>query len=159
MSYIQKTLGDGERIVSIARFHWLYTVRAWLALIVPVIILFGITVYANESNRTALLVGGLALLLFGSFVFLSMMIRKWTTEIGITSHRFVKKTGLISLHTDEMALPNIEGVRVNQNLWGRILGYGRLRIEGTGDDDVDLPVIDDPLGFRRAIETAKGMKS
>ena len=159
MSYIQKTLGDGERIVSIARFHWLYTVRAWLALIVPVLILLGIAVYADESSRTPLLVGGLALLLFGSFVFLSMMIRKWTTEIGITSHRFVKKTGLISLHTDEMALPNIEGVRVNQNLWGRILGYGRLRIEGTGDDDVDLPVIDDPLGFRRAIETAKGMKS
>ena len=158
MSYIEKTLGDGERIVSIARFHWLYTVRAWLALILPGLILIGIVIYADENSRAALLVGGLVLLLLGIFVFFSMMVRKWTTEIGITSHRFVKKTGLISLHTDEMALPNIEGVRVNQNLWGRILGYGRIRIEGTGNDDVDLPVIDDPLAFRRAIETAKGMK-
>jgi hypothetical protein len=30
-----------------------------------------------------------------------------------------------------------------------------LRIEGTGDDYVDIPNIDDPVRFRRAIETAK----
>ena len=159
MSYIEKSLGDGERIVGIARFHWLYTLRAWLALIAPLLLLVGIAVYADETSRTMLLIGGLVLLLLGFIVFFSMMIRKWTTEIGITSHRFVKKTGFMSLHTDEMALPNIEGVRVSQNLWGRIFGYGRLRIEGTGDDDVDLPIINDPIGFRRAIETAKGMKS
>jgi uncharacterized membrane protein YdbT with pleckstrin-like domain len=88
-----------------------------------------------------------------------MMIRKWTTEIGITSHRFVTKTGLLSLHTDEIALPNIEGVKVRQSLGGRIWGYGRLRIEGTGIDAVELPTIADPIGFRRAIETAKGMKA
>jgi uncharacterized membrane protein YdbT with pleckstrin-like domain len=158
MSYIQKSLGDGERIVGVARFHWLYTLRACLALIVPVILLLGIVIYADEGNRTLLGIGGLALLILGIGVFFSMMIRKWTTEIGITSHRFVKKTGFMSLHTDEMALPNIEGVRVSQSFLGKIFGYGRLRIEGTGDDDVDLPVIEDPIGFRRAIETAKGMK-
>jgi hypothetical protein len=40
-----------------------------------------------------------------------MLIRKWTTEIGITTHRFIKKTGLFTLKTKEIALPNIEGVR------------------------------------------------
>ena len=52
-------------------------------------------------------------------------------------------------------MPNIEGVRVTQTLWGRLFGYGRIRIEGTGDDHIDIPNIDDPVGFRRAIETAK----
>jgi len=85
------------------------------------------------------------------------MIHKWSTEIGITSHRLVKKTGFISLKTAEVALPNIEGVRVSQGILGRIFGYGTLRIEGTGDDSVDIPNIDDPVGFRRAIETAKGL--
>ena len=158
MSYIEKSLGDGERVVSIARFHWLYDAKAWLAVILPIAILIAVMIHADEQNRQTYLIGGLVLFGVGFAVFLNMMIRKWTTEIGVTSHRFVKKTGFISLHTDEIALPNIEGVKVTQGLWGRIWGYGHLRVEGTGVDAVELPTIDDPVGFRRAIETAKGIK-
>jgi len=89
-------------------------------------------------------------------VFFSRMIAKWTLEIGITSHRIVRKTGFFSLHTDEIALQNIEGVRIGQSLWGRMLGFGDLRIEGTGIDAVVISAIADPLAFRAAIETAKG---
>ncbi|HUJ02425.1 MAG TPA: PH domain-containing protein [Rhizomicrobium sp.] len=131
MSYIQRSLGQGEKIVATAHFHWWYSFKAWLALIFLGIVVVGI------------------------WIFFSMMIRKWTTEIAVTSHRFVEKRGLFSLKTNEIALPNIEGVRVEQNLWGRILGYGHLRIEGTGVDAVEIPDIRDPIGFRRAIETAK----
>ena len=159
MSYIQRSLGDGERIVAIARFHWWYSVGAWLSLIAPLLLLGGIILYADDTNREWLVLAALLLFAFGAVVFFRMMIRKWTTELGITSHRFVKKTGLISLRTDEIALPNIEGVKVTQGFWGRIWGYGRLRIEGTGMDAVTLPTIADPIGFRRAIETAKGIKS
>jgi len=109
--------------------------------------------------RQGLAIFAVALLVTGIVIFFTMMIHKWTTEIGITSHRLVKKTGLISLKTFEVALPNIEGVRVNQGIWGRIFGYGSLRIEGTGDDSVDIPNIEDPVGFRRAIETAKGLNA
>jgi hypothetical protein len=158
VTYIQRSLGEGERVVGIAQFHWLYTVGAWLALILPGAILLSILVYADETNRKALTIGGLVLFAIGGLVFLRMMIRKWTTEIGVTSHRFVKKTGFISLHTNEIALPNIEGVKVRQSIGGRIWGYGNLRIEGTGVDAVELPTIADPVAFRRAIETAKGMK-
>ena len=158
MSYLEQSLGDGERIVASAQFHWWYTVRAWLALIGSALVAVVVLRYANAESQEGARIGALVLFLFGAAVFLKMMIRKWTTEIGVTSHRFVTKTGLLSLHTDEIALPNIEGVKVRQSLGGRIWGYGRLRIEGTGIDAVELPTIADPIGFRRAIETAKGMK-
>jgi uncharacterized membrane protein YdbT with pleckstrin-like domain len=141
----------------LARFHWLYNLRAWLALIVPLLLLAAALVYADEMVREGLAIFAVALVVVGIVAFFTMMIHKWTTEIGITSHRLVKKTGFISLKTAEVALPNIEGVRVNQSLWGRLFGYGRIRVEGTGDDHIDIPDIDDPVGFRRAIETAKGM--
>lgn len=131
MSYIEKSLGQGEVIVAKAHFHWWYAFKAWLALIVLGIVLVGI------------------------WMFFSMMIRKWTTEIAVTSHRFVIKTGLFRLDTNEIALHNIEGVRVHQNLWGRMLGYGKLRIEGTGVDAIEIPDIANPIDFRRAIETGK----
>jgi len=131
MSYIEQSLGEGERLVAVARFHWWYSIKAWTALIVLGIILIGIV------------------------IFVRMMLRKWTTEISITTHRFVEKTGWLTLSTAEIALPNIEGVKVTQNMWGKLLGYGQIRIEGTGIDAIELPDIADPIGFRRAIESAK----
>ncbi len=157
MSYIERSLGQGEQIVIRARFHWLYNLRAWLAIILPLIALAAIVVCADEMVREGLAIFAVALLVAGVIVFFSMMIHKWTTEIGITSHRLVKKTGFIALKTAEVALHNIEGGRVTQSLWGRLFGYGRIRVEGTGDDHIDIPNIDDPVGFRRSIETAKGM--
>jgi uncharacterized membrane protein YdbT with pleckstrin-like domain len=150
-------LGNGERVVALGRFHWWYSLKAWLALIAPLILLIAANNQSDPVQARWLTIGSLILLVLGAVIFLRLMIRKWTTEIGITSHRFVKKTGFISLHTDEMALPNIEGVRLSQSIFGRILGFGHLRIEGTGDDAFDLPEIADPVGFRRAIETAKGV--
>ena len=131
MGYIEQSLGTGEKLVAKAEFHWWYTVKAVLALVF------------------------LGIFIVGIVIFFRMMIRKWTTEIGVTSHRFVEKTGLFSLSTNEIALTNIEGVRVLQTFWGRVLGYGRLRIEGTGVDAVNLPDIANPVAFRAAIESAK----
>ena len=131
MSYIKQSLGDGETIIAEAHFPWTYSALAWAALIV------------------------LGIFLIGIVIFISMMVRKWTTEIGVTSHRFVEKKGLITLHTNEIALPNIEGVKVNQGVLGRIFGFGTVRIEGTGVDAVTTPNIADPVGFVRAIQTAK----
>src|SRR5690606_35508370 len=84
-----------------------------------------------------------------------MMIRVWTTEIAVTNQRFIYKRGLFSLSTEEIALPNIEGVKVRQGFWGRMLGYGHLRVEGTGVDAIETPPIAHPIDFRRAIENAK----
>jgi len=130
-TYIEQSLGQGETLVAKAHFHWSYTLKAWLALIFLFWCIIGIV------------------------IFVQMMIKKRTTEIGVTTSRFVEKTGLVTLHTNEIALHNIEGVRVEQSFWGRILGYGHLRIEGTGVDAVIVPDIADPVAFRAAIETAK----
>lgn len=127
MSYIRRSLGANETLIAEAHFHWSYTLGAIL----------------------------LAFTVIGLIFAIPMLIRQATTEIAVTSHRLVKKTGLISLHTEELSLNNIEGVRVDQGFWGRILGFGHLRIEGTGVDAVQLPTIADPVAFRAAIETAK----
>jgi uncharacterized membrane protein YdbT with pleckstrin-like domain len=154
MSYIQQSLGDGETVVTYARFHALYAVAAWLALLIPLFLFLGALIAANQYSDLYVLGTGL-LFLLGLVTFARMMIRQWSIEIGITSHRFVEKYGLLSMHTNEIALPNIEGVRVNQSMLGRLLGYGTVRIEGTGVDSVTTPAIADPVGFVRAIQTAK----
>jgi len=157
-SYVERSCGDGERIVAKAHFHWLYTFRSLLALIIPFAVLIAILLFWREYAGGSLVIAGLILMLAGIIIFVRRVVRRSTTEIAVTSHRFVEKSGLIALRTNEIALTNIEGVRVYQGFWGRIWGYGSLTIEGTGIDRVNLPVIADPVGFRRAIETAKGIK-
>src|SRR5262249_26250670 len=124
MSYIQRSLGDGERVIAVAHFHWLFQLGAVLALVF------------------------LGWVLIGIYIFIHMTIRYHTTEIGITTHRFILKKGLFTLQTQEMALQNIEGVKLYQSVLGRIFDYGQLRIEGTGVDAIEFPkMIADPVGF------------
>ena len=163
MSYIQDSLGAGETVIARARFHWLYIAAAWAALLIPLVALlvFGAAAqsepepWALSDPKTMAALVVAALLVLGLFTFLRLMIQVWSTEIGVTSHRFVERYGLLSMRTNEIALPNIEGVRVNQSVSGRIFGYGTVRIEGTGVDSVTTPTIADPVGFVRAIQTAK----
>jgi uncharacterized membrane protein YdbT with pleckstrin-like domain len=131
--YIEESLGSGEAVCAIAQFHWWYTFKAWVWMFVGLIVI-------------------------GFWIWLYLIIKKKTTEVGVTSHRFVMKTGLIVRHSYEIALQNIEGVQVIQGVWGRLLNYGHLRIEGTGVDAIEIPDIADPVGFRAAIETAKDMQ-
>jgi len=135
MSYIDKSLGEGERVIAKAHFHWIYQLVAVLALVVLGIVLVGI------------------------WIWLLMTIRYYTTEIGVTTHRFIMKTGWIRIDTQEIALNNIEGVQIHQSVLGRIFNFGQVIIEGTGVDAVKLPtMLADPIGLRRAIESAKAQR-
>jgi uncharacterized membrane protein YdbT with pleckstrin-like domain len=165
-SYIEQSLGEGETVIARAHFHWLYAFATWAALFVPG---FALLVFAGRAatlpqpfglNQTVTWAALLTALLFlmGIWTFLRLMIRRLTTEIGVTSHRFVEKSGLLSLRSNEIALPNIEGVRVHQTIAGRLFGYGTVRIEGTGVDAVTTPPIADPVGFVRAIQTARELR-
>lgn len=130
MGYIEDTLSDSEQIVYEGQFHWTYYAAAWLALIF------------------------LGVFIIGIILFVQIMMRIWTTEVGVTNHRVIHKTGWISRSTDELELSSVEGVEVEQGILGRIFGYGRLIISGTGVEDVVTPLIAEPLEFRKAIDDA-----
>src|ERR1700761_7895822 len=105
MSYLQQSLGDGETIIARAKFHWLYVTAAWLWLLIPGALLLAALSWSArqpaDSGQSGIGLTAAAGLLFviGLFFYLKMMIRKWTTEIGVTSHRFAEKRGLIAMRT------------------------------------------------------------
>ena len=164
MSYIDQSLGAGETVITRARFPWFYTASAWFSVLLPLAVEIYLYVEASQQSEAVtdpsniyflgmILVG--LWLLYGLFTCIKMLVVKATTEIGVTSHRFVEKRGIFSVKTSEIALPNIEGVKMNQSFAGRIFNYGTVKIEGTGVDATTTPQIADPVGFVRAIQTAK----
>ncbi len=101
----------------------------------------------------------LGIVLIGIWIFVVMMIRKWTTEIAVTNHRFVLKTGWISRKTEEIGLNRIEEVKLQQSVVGRILGYGRMTILTTNIGEIHVPAIEAPLELCRHITNAQdGMR-
>ncbi len=133
MAYIDKTLAPGERILARGQFHWTYSFKSWLWL----------------------LVAGWALI--GIYVFFSRQIHKWTTELVVTNKRFVFKRGVLAIKTDEFTANRIQAITLSQPWLGRLLGYGHLNIRGEEIGQFGLPVIADPLAFRKAlISSAEG---
>lgn len=97
----------------------------------------------------------LGLFIMGLFFFMHMMIIKATTEIAVTNERLIYKRGLVARHVGELSIDRIEGVSVNQGVWGRIFGYGRVNIRGMGVGEINLPPIEEPISFRNAIQEAR----
>jgi uncharacterized membrane protein YdbT with pleckstrin-like domain len=129
MSYIEESLSEGEKVVSVFRQHWVarLPLALWIVLALPT---FGIT--------------------------LPIAVYEWlrlrTLEYGVTNKRVVFKQGIISRRTEEMKLGSIETVEIDQGVWGRMLGFGDIRATGKGLSDVLFKRIDDPMEVKRRIE-------
>jgi uncharacterized membrane protein YdbT with pleckstrin-like domain len=79
-------------------------------------------------------------------------IQRHSDEFAITNKRVIIKTGLFSRRTVELNLSKIESVNVDQSISGRILGYGNIRIIGTGGTQETFINIKRPLEFRKKFQ-------
>ncbi|MGV6800623.1 MAG: PH domain-containing protein [bacterium] len=160
MSYVSLTLADDESIITRANFNWTYNVASifWFTIgLVPLVLfLFG-QFYLDKPYQDLKIGYWISFLsaFLGSMILLAHMIELWTTEIVVTTYRFVFKTGLISRDTKEVSLNKLEEISLHQSIWGRIFGYGKLILRGTGVGVIELPNIDSPVELRQVIETAK----
>jgi len=124
MSYIQDSLSEGEKIVRVFRQHWV--TRIWLVIWILLIVTIPIAM-SSRSSRDG---------------------RSATSR----SSRFRCRSSIVSRHTEEMKIGSIETVEIDQGVWGRILGFGDVKVTGRGLSDVVLRTIDDPMEVKRQIE-------
>src|SRR5437763_289199 len=94
---------------------------------------------------------GWLLLVVAGIIFLGAWFRRSITELSVTNHRVIYKSGFIRRHTVEMNMDKVETVNVDQSILGRILGYGTIHVLGTGQGIEGLSHIASPLALRNAI--------
>lgn len=158
--YVAKTLASEEEILHRANFNWTYSFFPvmWFSLGGASLALIAYAQYIGGVAFAELEVGwwsaGIAAVC-GSLILLNHLIILITTEIVVTSYRFVYKTGLISRNTQEVSLGKIEEITLKQSIWGRLLDYGNLVLRGTGVGVIELPPLDNPIQLRRIIENAR----
>ena len=152
MRYVRRVLQPGETIVYSTKLHWRVYIQAIL-LVIACIIITGAAVATND-NQGISLAFGIAAVIFALLALsagLRAFIRRATTELAVTDHRVIYKSGLLSRHTIEMNRDKVESVDVDQSLLGRVLGYGTVVVRGTGGSLEPIRNIGDPLSFRTHI--------
>jgi uncharacterized membrane protein YdbT with pleckstrin-like domain len=149
-TYAKQTLQPGERIIRVARLHWvIYTsalLYGGLALSVALVALFMPTGVSRLGFAMAA-----ALTAVAARNAFKAWWHQFTTEMAITNRRVIFKTGFVQRHTDEMFLDRIESVFVDQGVLGRIFNYGTIHCRGVGDGLEHLHHIADPLAVQNAI--------
>jgi uncharacterized membrane protein YdbT with pleckstrin-like domain len=130
VSYIEQSLSAGEKVEGLFKLHWF----AWVPMVIWIIL--GIPTL------------GLTLL-----IALYEFLRLKFLEQGVTNKRVILKRGIISRKTEEMKLTSIETVEIDQGIFGRIFGFGTVKITGRGISDIVFKGMDDPMSVKRQIES------
>jgi uncharacterized membrane protein YdbT with pleckstrin-like domain len=139
-SYVDDNLMPGEQVVLQTRIHGIVFLPP------AVMILLGIGLFMIP-------IAGLLVLLVGMAMLVGAWIRHWTSEFAVTDRRVIIKVGLISRQTIEINMSKVESVEVRQGILARLLNYGTIVVIGTGGTKEPFDMIDDPLAFRRAVQS------
>jgi hypothetical protein len=74
-----------------------------------------------------------------------------TTELAVTNKKVIGKSGWIARKSIDLPLSKLESFTIDESLLGRILGYGKVQISGTGGHRVAIPYIKAPHDFKRVV--------
>jgi len=74
------------------------------------------------------------------------------SDFAVSNKRVISKKGIISRDVSEMNLNSIEGVNLDQNIFGRLLNFGTIKISGRGTSTVVFQGIDDPVKVRKLVQ-------
>ena len=149
MSYVDNVLQPGERVLARATIHGVI----YLPGVVVLIVGMAIELVAQQLRGVAPVLDIIALVpaVFGLVLILRAWLSQLGTEIAVTNHRVIYKSGLVSRRTVEMHVDQIESVEVDQSVLGRVFGYGDIAVHGTGEGLENIRMIGDPLTVRSAI--------
>lgn len=176
MSFIAKYITHhDERLVYIARLHWIYLVKGlfWFLLLggVGVYLNWQVFLHARELPSETLdflpvplaLLSDFALALIplvtGFLIMLVYLFKLMGTEIALTNKRLIFKTGLVFVQSREVELSEISEVRIDNGWFGAMLDYGVLNLDCRFVGDIALPVVKNPYNLLRHINKLRAGES
>ena len=151
MSYAQSVLQPGETIVATGHLHWIIYRWAIVFLVAGVALVWlGYAFWPTHDTLIAITAVTFGVLFVATFLYAWFI--RWITEFAVTNRRVISKRGFVWRETEEMNMDKVETVDVSQTILGRILGYGTMRITGTGGtNNIEVGLMAAPFALRNAI--------
>jgi len=143
MGYIDENLMNGEQVVHRSKLHW-------IVFLMPIALIIIAFMYFAVGKETAP-VGGFIFLIAIIWAVAAFISFK-TSEFGVTNKRVLFKVGFIRRNSLETLLTKVEGIQVNQGIFGRIFNYGTIMVKGTGGTSNPFHKIEAPMDFRKKVQ-------
>ena len=135
MSYIQNNLQAGEEIKYKADIHWYILL---------------LSAFFSSAQTGLFYYVSIFLLLSGLFQLIKRILLKMGAEYVVTNKKVILKSGILNRDALELVLNKCEGIRINQSLMGRMLGFGSIVVT-TGGVTNKFDFITNPIKFRNEI--------
>lgn len=147
MSYVEANLLNGEKVEQVSRLHW----KVYIAPVFLAVCFFALGIVALLSNYK--IIGSILFVFSGLLVYAPYIIVN-NSEFAVTNKRVIIKVGILRTRSLELFLSKIEGITVNQSVFGNMFNFGDIVITGSGGTKEMFSGIQSPLDFRKAVQQA-----
>jgi len=158
-SYLQRLLGENEKILLITRQHWFILARNIFVEILLILAIFIasllLIVLLSVAAVIVIPVGFIVMLLpIGS---LALDVAKWSnSQFILTNRRVIQISGIFNKTTEDSSLEKVNDVRMMQSFFGRLFDYGDIEIMTASELGVNtFRRIAKPIDFKTAMLNAK----
>lgn len=156
MNYVQRMLGEHERVVFSTHQHWIvlassFIVNLLLALLVILVtgIVWGPLAFPLGWATAVLVVIPIARFVYHYLIW-------YNREYIITNRRVIQISGVLNKNVFDSSLEKVNDVKMSQSLLGRIFDYGDVEIMTAAEEGENLfRRIQGPLKFKTAMLNQK----
>jgi len=157
-AYIQRLLGDNEKVILSSRQHWFLVLGAVFVEVVLILaILIGVSIlFINLPDYRLFILLGYLLLIF-PLVSLFKDVLEWQSrQYIVTNRRVLQTSGVFNKSVIDSSLDKVNDVKMVQSFFGRIFDYGDIEILTASELGVNLfKRINDPILFKTTMMNAK----
>jgi len=157
MGYTETLLAQGEVIARRGKQHWLALLldsRTALGVWLLAIVLLAASVFFDFDPNARTIVGYvvLVLLVIGLVLFLYRLLRWLNNDYLVTNRRIIKVEGILNKRSMDSSLEKINDLVLDENILGRMLGYGDLDVVTASDVAIDrFRMLNDAKEFKRTM--------
>lgn len=146
MLKIENNLLEGEKIISRSKIHYFLLFVPGLVLVVSCLPFFVLSMSMFLKYILPIF-----FVLCIALELKYLLIFK-TTEYILTNKRLIKNSGILRHDFSAILLNQIESVKIDQNIFDRVIGSGTILAKGTGSSLVEFYNISSPLVFYNSVQ-------
>lgn len=131
---VHRYLAPGEQIAYVGRRHPVVLAKAAAAWLLTILALGAISFVLTQGDPipwvdTVALWAGVAVSLYLAFKYLQW----WKDRYVITDQRVLLVEGIFAIKVTAVSLSRVTETSFGRSLWGRMLGYGDLKLDSAGE--------------------------
>jgi hypothetical protein len=149
MSYLYELLARDERVVRVARDHWITLLPAILIDVAVSIVIVGLSVLGIVFSPPWTWLGLLFLIVPAAHLIFRVLVW-WNRQYVVTNRRIIQITGMFNKRVSDTLLEKVNDIVTEQSAMGRLLKYGDIEIISGSESGIDaFRRFADPIGFKK----------